>query len=539
MVNAQEWLESQEKYNTKKKRAEIKKLDISGWDHINWQTKSNWEKLTGNLDLSDFVNLEKLYFAHNQITELDLSNCYKLVELHCFNNKLREIKFTSLPNLQVFYAWNNYLTKLNWDGLNPKILTKLSLSNNNFAKQNLSFIASFVNLTEIYLGNDAPERIEKGIKNRFVGSLESLKELTKLEILQVEGLDVVEMNDASSILPNVKKIICWDEKNRALLINKLGLNEEETQIIRTSNREKLPQKLSEIAIDRFKEAGIKLTTEKEQEIKDKTAELAISTEKSSEEDLEVKLNNFYEQLWAQISQISLQIKQNPQEVIREIEKKSLLEKLDSVHDNMKDFVDSWRRKNPDLLKTPNQLEKRENQIAVLQWSGRFAAAGVSATGGVLSLTGRPIAGGSLTAGGVIFPLIELLSTQIKKSVDEDKKTWENFEQDVENLGKDYCGLIKLLFTLNNSNYSVSSEIDFKLKELSDRIYQVLEECNDDDDKEITLEELEEAKDKLPEILRNNWEEKKSKIRAVMKTIQELKKKINDVREEKLEALIEV
>jgi len=45
MVNAQEWLESQEEYNTKEKREKAQRLVIS-------------EQLTGTLDLIDFTHRE-------------------------------------------------------------------------------------------------------------------------------------------------------------------------------------------------------------------------------------------------------------------------------------------------------------------------------------------------------------------------------------------------------------------------------------------------------------------------------------------------
>jgi len=48
LVNAQEWLESQEEYNTKTKREQITELDI------------NAKRLEGKLNLNDFTSLEVL-----------------------------------------------------------------------------------------------------------------------------------------------------------------------------------------------------------------------------------------------------------------------------------------------------------------------------------------------------------------------------------------------------------------------------------------------------------------------------------------------
>jgi len=259
--------EAQEYLNNlypKKLKQNITELDISGWDQVNWKTKPNWEKLKGTLDLSDFINLKKLYCSHNQLTELNVSNCVKLVELHCFNNNLIEIKFNSLPNLQVLYAWTNRLSELNWDGLNSQILTKLSLSNNNFFEQNLSFIERFSDLTELYLGNDIQEKIDLNIKNRFYGSLESLKNLTKLKVLQVEGLEISNMANVSNILPNIEKFIFWDKKNIESMVKILGLTEEETRKIRNSNPDNIWKIFNEIVVNRNKEKGF--STKREQEI---------------------------------------------------------------------------------------------------------------------------------------------------------------------------------------------------------------------------------------------------------------------------------
>ena len=78
MVQAQKWLESQEQYNTKEKRSKEIKLDIGNWDYKNGRVKSNREKLEGELDLNDFVNLEELFCYDNKLTSLKLDNCSKL-----------------------------------------------------------------------------------------------------------------------------------------------------------------------------------------------------------------------------------------------------------------------------------------------------------------------------------------------------------------------------------------------------------------------------------------------------------------------------
>src|SRR6266511_775153 len=145
MVNAQEWLdnnypkggvckvknESQEVNNFKKKRDEIKRLVIAH------------KKLEGDLKLEGFSDLQRLECNNNQLTNLDLSHCSELEGLSCYNNNLTEVKFLFT------------LSK-------PLKLTYLSISNNNFSAQDLSFLVRFTNLEKLFLGS-----------NYFYGSLEN------------------------------------------------------------------------------------------------------------------------------------------------------------------------------------------------------------------------------------------------------------------------------------------------------------------------------------------------------------------------------
>ena len=68
MVNAQEWLD---KDYPKGGRSKVKELHIDN------------KNLEGKLDLSDFVNLEKLDCPENRLAALEIDNCKKLKKLHC------------------------------------------------------------------------------------------------------------------------------------------------------------------------------------------------------------------------------------------------------------------------------------------------------------------------------------------------------------------------------------------------------------------------------------------------------------------------
>jgi len=79
------------------------------------------------------------------------------------------------------------LTKLD---LSKNSLKELSVISNNFAEQDLSFLSHLVNLNYLFLGNNNKEKAIRNVYNRFVGSLELLKNMTKLEVLEISDTDI-------------------------------------------------------------------------------------------------------------------------------------------------------------------------------------------------------------------------------------------------------------------------------------------------------------------------------------------------------------
>jgi len=132
--DAQEWLESQEAYNTKEKRAETIELGISN------------EFLGNELNLSDFVNLEVLDCSNNQLTNLNLNNCQKLKEIKCSFNKLTNLDLTGLGELEIINCNDNYLSNFEYSVPNPDKLIDLDIRDNNLPKQDLKVFTKFINL---------------------------------------------------------------------------------------------------------------------------------------------------------------------------------------------------------------------------------------------------------------------------------------------------------------------------------------------------------------------------------------------------------
>ena len=123
-------------------------------------------KLT-NLDLTNCQQLEYLNCSKNQLTQLDLRKNKNLTELWCQQNQLTQIIFPpQLPNLEKLVCYGNLLTYLNFAVLDGEKLTVLSLSNNNFALRDLSYLSRFTNLEELHLSNRDWMKVRKGIYNR-------------------------------------------------------------------------------------------------------------------------------------------------------------------------------------------------------------------------------------------------------------------------------------------------------------------------------------------------------------------------------------
>src|SRR2546421_11971463 len=114
MPKVQQWLESQEEYNTKEKREKVKELDISR------------KELEEDLDLSDFANLENLNCSYNQLTTVNLINCSQLKLLNCGSNKLTNLDLTKSRKLERISCNDNYLNSFDYSVLNPDKLISLN-----------------------------------------------------------------------------------------------------------------------------------------------------------------------------------------------------------------------------------------------------------------------------------------------------------------------------------------------------------------------------------------------------------------------------
>jgi Leucine-rich repeat (LRR) protein len=136
-----------------------------------------------NLDLSGFTNLNKITIVGTELAfPLNLVNLRGLVNL-----KVLRIPRNNLVSVD-FLKWLP----------NPEKLEYLDISDNRIEPTTLDFLRPFVNLKECYLGEDHVNkkleecngRFSTNAYNKFYGSLEPIRDLTKLEQFCIAGTDV-------------------------------------------------------------------------------------------------------------------------------------------------------------------------------------------------------------------------------------------------------------------------------------------------------------------------------------------------------------
>ena len=91
------------------------------------------KSLEGELTISNFPNLEKVFLPQNKITQLIIKDCPRIKEINVYDNQLIKLEITSLPELEYLHCGNNKLKELNVSE-NTKLRT-LFYFNNPFESQ--------------------------------------------------------------------------------------------------------------------------------------------------------------------------------------------------------------------------------------------------------------------------------------------------------------------------------------------------------------------------------------------------------------------
>lgn len=175
MVDAQKWLDENYPLEERKK---IKKLNIS------------IRNLEGSLKIECFPDLEVLDCSRNPIQLIELNNLPNLEVFQGFKCWITNVNIIECPKIRSFSIAQNSLKDLDFTNeLNPERLILLSVRDNNLSPQDLSIFSRFTNLRSLYFGNLGKKQNPLEY-NKFHGSLEPLKSLTKLQELNVGGTDV-------------------------------------------------------------------------------------------------------------------------------------------------------------------------------------------------------------------------------------------------------------------------------------------------------------------------------------------------------------
>ena len=201
MINTQEWLDK--KYPNKK-RKNIKYLDI------------RQNKLEGELDLSDFVNLKILDCSSNDLVSLKLEKNSYLEKIICSKNELINLSLSDdNPNLTYLDCSQNNLSDINFITVikYPQNLIYLNLRDNCFTAGKLDIFSEFLQIEELYLGTTEFFQITfTQAYNQFYGSLKFLKELKRLRVLCINN---TEVNQGWEYLPiDLKTLFIADTREK-------------------------------------------------------------------------------------------------------------------------------------------------------------------------------------------------------------------------------------------------------------------------------------------------------------------------------------
>ncbi|MCE8163615.1 MAG: hypothetical protein I3273_05625 [Candidatus Moeniiplasma glomeromycotorum] len=183
------------------------------WSVIDERKRAGADKILEGreLDLREFVNLERVKFGLFKtysfakippITKLNLSGLANLTILDCSYSKLTSLDLSGCSSLTEFSCCESVLTSIDFLNQlpNPEKLEKLVIYDNNIEPTTLEFLRPFVNLRDCKMGEnvnkfnsfDLEHRIRHKTYNKFYGSLEPIRNLTKLEKFCIAGTDIDE-----------------------------------------------------------------------------------------------------------------------------------------------------------------------------------------------------------------------------------------------------------------------------------------------------------------------------------------------------------
>ncbi|CAB4414918.1 unnamed protein product [Rhizophagus irregularis] len=365
-----------------------KQYPIKG-DRKKNELKVTNKSLEGHLDLSDFVNLEKLDCSTNKLTSLDISKNEKLTEIDCSQNNLISLDLSNCLNIKSVTANYNQLNDLKLSAANNETLEYINLLDNSFS-QNINCFGHLVNLKQLLIGNTDENRIKQGIYNRFYGSLKSLKLIIKLENLSINDTDIDSgleyLPDSITIFrcsankrPEAKVIKIYEQLKtytmgpsdtfqgrynlKAWKKNWKLIKENETLQNQIKQIEKLTSDAKLMELENEKNS----LQEKEKELEKKNNQLGIELTNLEQETNNLK--QMVEELNAKLKQKEDVHKQTEQQ-IKEKEKKigslitvNLVEK-EGLKEEIKALKESLTANENDMRESEKQLEEKNKELKI-------------------------------------------------------------------------------------------------------------------------------------------------------------------------------
>jgi hypothetical protein len=185
-------------------------------EKIDWPNKN----LSGNLDLSDFRSLKKIYLHMNNLEAIDVTTNNKLTYLRVTDNKIKKIDLSNNPELTFICCSGNSVDSLDFSN-NKKIQTiycmanQLSYINVQNCSQLRELSCPINNLTEIDVSN-------KEFLYDFSCSRNNISSINVLNCASLESFDCsynkIESIDFSGCV-NLLQVECHDNELKEIYLN--------------------------------------------------------------------------------------------------------------------------------------------------------------------------------------------------------------------------------------------------------------------------------------------------------------------------------
>lgn len=165
-------------------------LTVTGlsWNEEGLLESMHWaeKKLSGDLNLSDFVGLKKLHCEHNTLQTVNVTGCTTLNYMDCFNNEFKTIDLTTNSNLDSFCCRYNQLKEVDLTQ-NTKLIYFCG-SGNQFEYFDLS---NNPELTTFYCANNKLKSIDFSNNPKLTRTYLRTNQLTTLDFSKNKKLEYV------------------------------------------------------------------------------------------------------------------------------------------------------------------------------------------------------------------------------------------------------------------------------------------------------------------------------------------------------------